>query len=417
MALEISNTEKLSIPEDSLVYDNLNLRKNIYPTDITLYSTMKEDMSFMDVENDDINNKNKLTFAGHYYIRKTGEIFKGRPENVIGEFAYGNGGSDGKVANLNYNNIGVCLEGDFSKNFLTDGQVSSLIALCNDIRDRHTPRMNLRFLNEFNYGYNPGVLFSFTEVYALFYKTYPLDKTLIGPIKFYTFGKREFWLDTVTPFKGTDVYALQIILSYLGIYEIEPSGTYDSYTQSCIEKYQTLNNLVDSGIAGFRTIHKIINDMKALNAPKIYKRVLEIEEGEEHQTGSDVFNVQKALNTKFFKCRISGEYDPDTASQVSRFQEANGVTPDGKVGPITWNLLFSNSSTENFRTIKFDSSNIMYGIDIKTLQEKLVELGYIMPITEKYDYITEANVRRFQIHHDLPPSGVVDKDLWDLIFK
>lgn len=417
MSFTINNSESLEIPEDSLVYDDLNIRKNLKPTDITLYSTMKDDMSFKEVENEDINIKNKLTFSGHYYIRKNGDIFKGRPENVLGEFAYGKNNGTNQINNLNYNNIGICLEGDFSKSFLTDVQVGSLIKVCNDIRDRYTPRMNLRFLNEFDYGYNPGILFSFTEIYAMYYKTYPLERTLIGPIKFYTFGKREFWLDRVSPFSGTDVYALQIILSYLGIYKMEPSGVFDKYTQSCINKYQAENNLMESGIAGYRTLHKIINDMKALNSPKIYTRVLEIEDGEEFQTGTDVFNVQKALNNKFFTCRISGEYDSDTASQVSKFQESNGLNPDGKVGPITWNYLFDKNSEENFRVLKFDSSAIMYGSDIKALQEKLVSLGYNLPITEKFDYVTEAQIRRFQIHQDLVPTGIVDKELWDLIFK
>lgn len=58
--------------------------------------------------------KNHNGWAGigyHFYIRKDGKIYRGRPEGTIGAHAVG----------ANYNSIGICFEGNFEKE--TMGQV------------------------------------------------------------------------------------------------------------------------------------------------------------------------------------------------------------------------------------------------------------------------------------------------------
>lgn len=55
----------------------------------------------------------------HFYIRKDGTIYRGRPENVIGSHAKGG----------NYNTLGICVEGNFEKNGLNEAQKISLINL------------------------------------------------------------------------------------------------------------------------------------------------------------------------------------------------------------------------------------------------------------------------------------------------
>lgn len=51
----------------------------------------------------------------HFFIRKNGTIYRGRQENAIGAHAYQN----------NYNSIGICFEGDFEKEQMTDAQVEA----------------------------------------------------------------------------------------------------------------------------------------------------------------------------------------------------------------------------------------------------------------------------------------------------
>ncbi len=51
----------------------------------------------------------------HFYIRTTGEIYRGRPENTVGAHAVG----------ANYNSIGICFEGNFEKETMGEVQLKA----------------------------------------------------------------------------------------------------------------------------------------------------------------------------------------------------------------------------------------------------------------------------------------------------
>lgn len=55
----------------------------------------------------------------HYFINKEGEIYQGRPEGAIGAHAYKN----------NTDTIGICLEGNFEEELVTEKEYNSLIEL------------------------------------------------------------------------------------------------------------------------------------------------------------------------------------------------------------------------------------------------------------------------------------------------
>ena len=62
--------------------------------------------------------KNTKGWAGigyHFYIRKDGSIYRGRPENTVGAHAVG----------ANYNSIGICFEGNFSKEKMGQAQLKA----------------------------------------------------------------------------------------------------------------------------------------------------------------------------------------------------------------------------------------------------------------------------------------------------
>ena len=59
----------------------------------------------------------------HYYIRKDGTIYKGRPEEAVGAHAIGK----------NRDSIGICLEGNFENTKPTEKQINSLVKLSTDI--------------------------------------------------------------------------------------------------------------------------------------------------------------------------------------------------------------------------------------------------------------------------------------------
>ncbi len=50
--------------------------------------------------------------------------------------------------------------------------------------------------------------------------------------------------------------------------------------------------------------------------------------------------IQTALKKAgFFKGVVDGKIGPETKEAIRKFQEANGMTPDGVVGSKTWSLL------------------------------------------------------------------------------
>ncbi|MUG65392.1 spore cortex-lytic enzyme [Paenibacillus campinasensis] len=57
-------------------------------------------------------------------------------------------------------------------------------------------------------------------------------------------------------------------------------------------------------------------------------------------TGGDVWDLQYRLRTlDFYTQPLDGQYGPNTAAAVARFQKEYGLSPDGVAGPLTWRQL------------------------------------------------------------------------------
>ena len=69
----------------------------------------------------------------HYYIRKDGSIWRGRPEKWVGSHA-------GSSNDYNKHSIGICFEGNFETEQMTDAQVESGRELIEDIKSRYSIR-------------------------------------------------------------------------------------------------------------------------------------------------------------------------------------------------------------------------------------------------------------------------------------
>lgn len=66
----------------------------------------------------------------HYEISKAGKIYKGREENEVGAHCYQQG--------MNYQSIGICLDGNFDVELPTGEQQSALKLLISDIMRRYS---------------------------------------------------------------------------------------------------------------------------------------------------------------------------------------------------------------------------------------------------------------------------------------
>ena len=385
---------------------------NEQASNVTVYTSERNDCSMLDMEINDKAN-NKLTFSGHFYIRSNGDIYQGRPIEVLGEFAY----NIDKSIDLNFKNIGVCLEGNFNIEFLQDIQRLALFQLFDYLKSTYNKNMRLVYLRQLDYKNNPGIVFPFGEVYKYYNSTYSINKILVGDLRFDSFASRELYVDIANPINGTDVYAVQLLLNKLGYYNGKFDGVYNSAVEQAVRNYQLSRDLKGTGITGYTTLNRMQSDIQKVYDSNVFIRILKKSLLDSDLQGEDILALQKELNIKMFYCEENSIYDAVTSNAVKQFQEANKIAIDGNVGPITWDAIFSNKISSDFRVLMLTSSNIMYGIDIKILQERLCILGYILPITSRFDGVTESQIRSYQIQKNfVNRDGIVTIDVWNKIF-
>ena len=72
-------------------------------------------------------NKGWAGIGYHYYVRKDGSVYRGRPESMAGAHC----------PSVNSTSIGICAEGNFNEEIMTEVQKQSIIDLIKDIKSRH----------------------------------------------------------------------------------------------------------------------------------------------------------------------------------------------------------------------------------------------------------------------------------------
>ncbi|MBU1998065.1 MAG: peptidoglycan-binding protein [Candidatus Omnitrophota bacterium] len=76
------------------------------------------------------------------------------------------------------------------------------------------------------------------------------------------------------------------------------------------------------------------------NKDKLEKINRQIEESRSKARMPSGADIQTALKRAgFYKGEIDGNIGPDTKEAIKRFQEMNGLNPDGVVGSRTWEIL------------------------------------------------------------------------------
>jgi TolB protein len=130
-----------------------------------------------------------------------------------------------------------------------------------------------------------------------------------------------------------------------------------------------------------------------------------------------------------------GSFGRKTEAAVRRFQETNGLTVDGVVGPRTWVVLFSaapraaltpppRAANTFVRPLALQTPPLE-GEDVYDLQFRLYELGYFddchgvgnaAMLDGAFGGRTEAAVRRFQARQQLTVDGVVGEQTWAALF-
>ena len=243
---------------------------------------------------------------------------------------------------------------------------------------------------------------------------------------------------------GTDVRTLQKRLKKLKYFTGTVNGKMDSDTVKALKKFQQANGLKNDGVAGKETYAILFSDealpkgttptpapteiptetptpaaaekSNSTNWPTLRK----------DDSGDNVAQLQEALiELSYLTGKADGNYGSDTESAVKAFQKANGLKDDGIAGEETQKLLYSGKAKAKAKatatptptskakatatpaptsnTLKVGSK----GSDVKTLQNKLIELGYLSGKADGvYGNKTAEAVRAFQKANKLTADGV-----------
>lgn len=118
------------------------------------------------------------------------------------------------------------------------------------------------------------------------------------------------------------------------------------------------------------------------------------------------------------KIAADGVYGSKTQGAVYMFQQATGLTMDGKIGPATWSMLCQKLCIEGFLpTSRPYAGTVMQqgstGNNVRDVQLYLSSVANIEPAIAKlkvdgqYGSLTASSVRTFQALHMLSVDGKV----------
>ena len=222
---------------------------------------------------------------------------------------------------------------------------------------------------------------------------------------------------------GETVKRIQTELKALNYYSGQITGNAGEKTVAAIKSFQSRNGLTADGIAGPQTIAKIDAGYEAKTGNSSSSATSSSSSGLKlNSKGTDVRNLQQDLTTLgYYWAEITGNFGAKTETAVKRFQEENGLTPDGVAGTKTLNAIASAvarkggtsaSSSSAGTTLKLNSQ----GTKVSQLQTDLKQLGfYYAEITGNFGSKTEAAVKAFQKAKGLTADGVAGTKTLDAV--
>ncbi len=193
---------------------------------------------------------------------------------------------------------------------------------------------------------------------------------------------------------GPDVEGVQQRLYELGYLDNKANiqGTFGEKTEAAAKEFQKKNDLNDDGKVGTKTLEMLYGEEVVGNAFTL---------GDENQVIEDCQAALKRLGYVTFKA--DGVMGKATVSAIKAFQQANGLTRDGALGPVTRDMILSGDAEEMVMQLGD------YGTDVKNMQTRLAKLNYLSSAnaTGYFGEITEDAVKAFQKRAGLTSDGKV----------
>lgn len=287
----------------NIINSNLSFRSNLSygnkPDAIVLHHAEASNCSVQDVHQWHLNNG----WAGigyHYFVRKDGNIYTGRPENAIGAHCPG----------MNSRSIGICAEGAYMSETMPDVQKQAIIELSIAIKNKY----GISVIGGHKEYYStdcPGSNYPLAEI-----KAAVLSGTIVAvstPVQ-----------NTVQASQGDEgVKEIQRKLNTLLKRGLDVDGIPGPQTTSAIKSFQTIMGLTADGIWGPLTDGA---------AAQIFNRPLDGVPFPHYEYASRY--IQFRVGTG-----IDGTFGNGTKVAVQNWQAKHGLGADGIVGAITWSKL------------------------------------------------------------------------------
>lgn len=169
---------------------------------------------------------------------------------------------------------------------------------------------------------------------------------------------------------GEQIVELQQRLSDLGYFNGEFSGVFDYPTEAAVMQFQRDNGLTPDGIVGPSTESALRRPSAEIMRPSDSAAPQSTNSSNEAypdqsngllqlgDTGQSVSDLQLRLKELgFYQGEVSGVYGPETEAAVIGFQNSQGLTADGIVGPQVNSTLYSFAPSASGGTIAPDAAN------------------------------------------------------------
>ncbi len=221
--------------------------------------------------------------------------------------------------------------------------------------------------------------------------------------------------------EGDDVRMLQKLLDELG-YSVSIDGTFGVQTRNAVIQFQRNNGLKADGIAGTRTIRKLVSK-EAVRGDGEVKPRTSLSYG---MVGEDVLNLQNRLaELGYYADVCSGKYLTNTRNAVRWFQQNNSLSVDGIAGPATLSRVYSRSAipagSPSPTPGPIFSRNLYQGLsgtDVTALQQYLYDLGYLsIRPTSFFGNDTYVALQTYQSYNGLYADGIAGKATFDLMLS
>ena len=220
---------------------------------------------------------------------------------------------------------------------------------------------------------------------------------------------------------GSEVLFLQKRLTELGYYSARMDGNYRADDMNAVQTFQEVNGLKADGIAGYDTQAKLFSN-SAKGAEGANTSLATLRKGD---YGVAVKELQEKLKELgYLEGKVDGRYGTQTAEAVVLFQRANGLSRDGVAGKSTLTRLYSDeaiaaSGNKLETTVATLTASLRKGDSnaaVKTLQQKLISLGYLNGSADgNFGVTTYAAVLAFQSNNGLKADGIAGKNTWNAL--